>query len=317
MPRVSVVVPTYLRPHFLVKALTSLQTQTLADFEVLICDNGADPATEEVVRSFSDDRFFYHPRPQNLGMLRSAMLGFAAARSPLVMKVDDDDALLPDALERLVAPFDAEPEVMLSFGGVLLVDENDAPLPEQTEWLDRSSGRSEFEEGLLTGATGIVARGGVQLAGAVVRADLVNWTSVSSEVGTAYDFHLALTAAEDSRPLWFTSAPVVRYRLHPDADTKKHLAAQAQATTYVLEQALASGRHDDEAALRHRLAEATLVAGRELLRLGQAVRARPLLRRSWRLQPSLSRGRLVLASHLPAVLLTRLLRARRSASTTA
>lgn len=310
MPRVSVVVPTYLRPHFLAGALASVQAQTLTDLEVLVCDNGADPKTEEVVRALADERFHYLPRTENLGMLRSAMLGFSDARSPLVMKLDDDDALLPDALERLVAPFDAHPEVRLSFGGVQLVGEDDQPLVEETAWLDRSSGRGEFREGLLTGGSRVVARGGVQLAGAVMRADLVDWTSVPPEVATAYDFHLALTAVEDDHPLWFTPARVVRYRLHPGADTNTHAAAQCQATVYVLEQAMRSGRHTDSDALERRMAEATLEAGRVLLRQGDTRAARSLLRRSFRIRPGLVRGGLTLAAHLPPPLLSGAVRAR-------
>ncbi|QFG69770.1 glycosyltransferase family 2 protein [Ornithinimicrobium pratense] len=312
MSRVSVIVPTYRRPHFLVNALASLKSQSMTDFEVLVCDNGAEAATEDVVRSLDDERFRYIPRPQNVGMLRNALLGFADARSPLVMKLDDDDALMPDALERLTRPFDQEPEIRLSFGGVQLVDENDAPLQERTQWLDRTSGRAFFQEGRLTGATGIVARGGVQLAGAVVRADLVDWASVPAEVGTAYDFHLALTAAENDRPLWFTKAPVVRYRLHPDADTNTHSAAQARATVFVLEQALGSGRHQDTSALQRRLGQATLAAGRALLHDGDFRSARPFLHRSFRLQPGLTAARLAVTSHLPSALLRRLVSARQS-----
>lgn len=314
MTRISVIVPTYRRPHFLVNALASLSHQAMTDFEVLICDNGAERATEDVVRSLNDERFRYIPRPHNVGMLRNAMLGFADARSPLVMKLDDDDFLLPEALERLITPFDQDLEIKLSFGNVQLVDENDAPLQERTEWLGRASGRAFFKEGRLTGGTGIVARGGVQLAGAVVRADLVDWSSVPAKVATAYDFHLALTAAEDERPLWFTPAPVVRYRLHPGADTNTHSAAQAKATVYVLEQALGSGRHQDSAALQRRLGEATLAAGRALLHDGEFRSARTLLRQSFRLQPGLTTGRLAMASHLPSALLSRLVSTRPSES---
>ncbi|WP_131106026.1 glycosyltransferase family 2 protein [Ornithinimicrobium sufpigmenti] len=306
MARVSIVVPTYRRPHFLVNALASLRAQTLTDFEVLVCDNGAEAATEDVVRALDDQRFRYIPRPQNVGMLRNAMLGFADARSPLVMKLDDDDFLLPEALEGLVTPLERNPDIKLSFGGVQLVDADDAVLQERTQWLDRESGRASFQEGRLTDSTGIVARGGVQLAGAVVRADLVDWASVPAEVATAYDFYLALTAAEDDRPLWFTQERVVRYRLHPDADTNTHSAAQAKATVYVLEKALASGRHQDTTALQRRLGEATLAAGRALLHDRDIRSARPYLRRSLRLQPGLTTARLALASHLPSALVSRL-----------
>lgn len=311
MTTVSVIVPTYRRPHFLSQALASVQAQTMPDYEVLICDNAADPATAQVVAELADERFHYHPREHNLGMLRSAMLGFANAGAPLVMKLDDDDVLLPDALERLTEPFASHPEISLSFGGVEFVDQSGQPLPEVTEQTDQLSGRGSFSEGLLEGGSRVVSRGGVQLAGAVLRADLLDWDAVPDEVATAYDFHLALAATEDSRPVWFTRAPVVRYRIHDGADTLRNAQAQARATNYVIDTALAAGHHDAEA-LRARKAEACHLLGRALLREGRPAEARVQLLTARSLDPSRpGLRRLLTLSRLPAPVLTRLVRLRR------
>lgn len=316
MARVSVVVPTYRRPDFLVEALASVRAQTMGDYEVLVCDNAADDATAAVVRGLDDSRFRYHPRPHNLGMLRSAMLGFASATAPLVMKLDDDDALLPDALERLIEPFEHHPDVHLSFGGVELVDADGSLISDLTQHTDRVSGRAQLAEGLVQQGSAVVSRGGVQLAGAVVRSGLLDWAAVDDDVATAYDFHIALAAARQDRPLWFTARPVVRYRIHPGADTVRNALSQAAATCYVIDQALASGEHDS-AALRRRKAEASLLQGRAQLRAGDRRAARESLRAARALDPS-RRGvrRLQALSQLPGPLLSGGLGARRLLSAT-
>lgn len=310
MARVTVVVPTYLRPHFLAESLAALQAQTLADFEVLVCDNGADASTEQVVRDLQDERFVYTPRPENLGMLRNAMAGFAAASAPLVMKVDDDDLLVPDALARLVPPLEEHPEVKLSFGGVLLVDEHGEPLTDLTARTDRESGRADFAEGRLPHGTRVVARGGVQVAGAVLRADVVDWGRVPEDTATAYDLYLALAASERGRSLWFTPEPVVRYRIHPGSDTARHLAAQASAASLVLERAITSGRHDPATLpdLRRRLGRVCLEAGRALRHQGETPAARAMLRRAMRRAPSRRAAKALVASYLPARVAARLRR---------
>ncbi|MFK5690591.1 glycosyltransferase family 2 protein [Ornithinimicrobium sp. LYQ92] len=299
MPAISIIVPTFRRPHFLAQALASVRAQTFTDLEVLVCDNAADAVTEQVVRELDDPRFVYVPRPQNLGMLRNAMLGFAAASSPLVMKLDDDDTLRPGALARLVHPFADHPDLHLCFGGVDLVDEHTDDLPEATDELNRTSGRARLLEGLHPDGTRLVASGAVQLAGGVLKADVVDWLAVPDEVATAYDVYLALAAVADGRPAWFTPAPVIAYRLHPEADTARHLGPQALGACRVMERALESGRHTDTASLRRRLGVASLVAGRVARHEGDRAGARSLALRAARLAPGRESLQLLAATLAP------------------
>ncbi|WP_454085466.1 glycosyltransferase family 2 protein [Georgenia sp. Marseille-Q6866] len=297
--RISVIIPTYRRPHLLVDALESLTRQTMGEFEVLICDNAADEETRDVATRFDDPRFRYCPRPTNLGMLRNALLGFQDARAPIVMKLDDDDVLVADALERLVHPFDHHQEVTLSFGGVLPVDEDGRPLEEVRRELDRTSGRAWFPEGLIRPATWLVAQGGVQLAGGAIRKDCVDWSTFPEDVATAYDLHLCLLAVQHENAAWFTRAPVVRYRLHGLSDSHTQHARQAVGAVRALERAIASNAHGDTPALERRLTRAALDAGRATLQAGEQERARGLLRRSLELQPTAAAARLLALTALP------------------
>lgn len=66
---VSVVIPTYRRPEALREALNSLVTQTFSNFEALVCDNAADPATAMVLRDVGSSPHLY-PSAQRSGHLR-------------------------------------------------------------------------------------------------------------------------------------------------------------------------------------------------------------------------------------------------------
>lgn len=80
MPAISVIIPTFRRPHYLAQALASITAQRLPDdveLEVLVCDNAADEETAALVRATDDPRIVHIPRPRNLGMMRNAVAGFA------------------------------------------------------------------------------------------------------------------------------------------------------------------------------------------------------------------------------------------------
>lgn len=310
MPRISLIMPTYRRPHYARQALESVRRQDFQDYEVLVCDNGADEATETLVSQFADPRFRYFPREHNLGMLPNAMLGFSQADSPVVMKLDDDDLLLPGALQHLLHPFDERPDLGMSFGGVTLIDDVGSPREALTRSLDEQSGRGVLREGFIQPATGLVARGGVQLAGAAVRAELFEWAAVPESVATAYDLYMALRAVEEGRAAHFTPERVVEYRVHPGSDTTLRQGQQLQAACEVLEMALSGGHHGEVQDLERRLADTTLDAARILARDGRAGQSRSRALQSLRLRPSRAAARLIALSYAPSRVGTRVAGAR-------
>ncbi len=309
-PQVSVVVPTYKRPHFLAQALASARQQSLSDIEILVCDNGADRETADVVRACGDQRIHYIPRPQNLGMQRNVMLGFAQAHADIVMKLDDDDLLLPHTLESLSAPFRKHPGLAMSFGDVRLIDAAGSEMSDETTALHRASGRHTMSEGLIDHGTKSVVRGAVQLAGAALRADVVDWAAVPDEVATSYDLHLTLSAVQDECPIYYTGKTAIAYRIHGDSDTAQQLGRQARGACHALGIALASNRHADEQAIKDRLGQVSLHAGRAHIQSCEMQEGRQLLRRSMQVSPSIAAASLYGLSFLPTGLVARLSSAR-------
>jgi glycosyltransferase involved in cell wall biosynthesis len=111
---VSVVIPTH-NPDLgrLHRTLLALRVQTLpaAEWETVIVDNASS--------SFPAFDYFSHCAPVNLTITREPELGltaarrrgFAAARGPLVVLVDDDNVLAPDYLAQVVRLFAAHPRI--------------------------------------------------------------------------------------------------------------------------------------------------------------------------------------------------------------
>ncbi len=68
-PRISILIPTYNRAHYLVHALESALAQDYPNFEVVVSDNASTDGTREVVaRYLADPRLRYYRNPENLGI---------------------------------------------------------------------------------------------------------------------------------------------------------------------------------------------------------------------------------------------------------
>jgi glycosyltransferase involved in cell wall biosynthesis len=110
IPLFSVVIPTHNREALLQRALRSVGRQTLGDYEVIVVDDASRDATPMYLASLPPDQCRSFRNEINLGVSGSRNRGASAARGECLVFLDDDDALRPDALERLRAASLAHPE---------------------------------------------------------------------------------------------------------------------------------------------------------------------------------------------------------------
>jgi glycosyltransferase involved in cell wall biosynthesis len=97
--KISVVIPTYRRPHLLRKCVTALTTQKFDQgcYEILVVSDGYDAITESVVREFSliFPLITYHHLSVKKGPAAARNCGWKEARGKVVAFTDDDT--VPDA----------------------------------------------------------------------------------------------------------------------------------------------------------------------------------------------------------------------------
>lgn len=118
-PTVSVVIPAYNRAHLLGRAINSVMSQTLDDWELLVVDDGSTDNTEEVVSAFQDPRVKYLRHVSNRGATAARNTGIKAAVGEFVGFLDSDDEWLPQKLEAQVAIFQENPGKYPNLGVVL------------------------------------------------------------------------------------------------------------------------------------------------------------------------------------------------------
>ncbi|HEX6293280.1 MAG TPA: glycosyltransferase family A protein [Herpetosiphonaceae bacterium] len=118
-PRVSVLMPTYNQAAFIRRALASLLSQTFADWELVIVDDGSTDETQAVLAPYlADARIAYHRLERNQGLGAALNIATTIARATYLAYLPSDDVYYPDHLARLVALLDAQPDTYLAYGGV-------------------------------------------------------------------------------------------------------------------------------------------------------------------------------------------------------
>lgn len=102
IPSVTLVTPTRNRAHTIGRAIRSVLGQTHAEWELVVVDDASSDDTERVVASFRDPRIRYVRETDHVGPTGAKNRGFDEARGPWIGVLDDDDELVPHALQTLL-----------------------------------------------------------------------------------------------------------------------------------------------------------------------------------------------------------------------
>ena len=125
---VSVVIPTYGRPEFLLDAVRSVADQTYASIELIVVDDCSPEPIEPAVRGIDTDglrrtEVIRHRRNRGANAARNT--GIEAATGEVIAFLDDDDRWEPSVVEKYVEAFESGgPSVGIVTVGVRTVDES-------------------------------------------------------------------------------------------------------------------------------------------------------------------------------------------------
>lgn len=124
MPDITVIMGVRNGGSLLAEAVASLRRQTLADWELVLVDNGStDGAAGALVAGLRDDRLRLITHPVPLGPGGACLLAAEAARGRYLAVLDHDDLAHPRRLEMQRAYLDLQPEVALLGTATAIIDE--------------------------------------------------------------------------------------------------------------------------------------------------------------------------------------------------
>lgn len=108
-PIVSVIITTHNRAGLLPKAVRSVLSQSFKDFELIIVDDASSDNTEQVIKSFTDDRILYLRHPFSKGGPAARNSGLQLSCGKYIAFLDDDDEWMSGKLLKQTAKLDNAP----------------------------------------------------------------------------------------------------------------------------------------------------------------------------------------------------------------
>ena len=147
VPQISIIMPAYNAASFISKAIESVQTQTFADWELLIINDGSVDDTLQVAQKFAQqDRRIRVISQENQGVSAARNAGLGAAKGTYIAFIDSDDYYEPIFLEKLHARI-TQTGCDLVYCGTLHEKENKiqgAPYPEMNLLMCYASGLIDY-----------------------------------------------------------------------------------------------------------------------------------------------------------------------------
>lgn len=99
--------------YYLKEAIKSVLDQSLEDFEFIIIDNCSTDRTSSIINGFNDARIRSYELKEKSNLSRSLNFGLSKCESDLVARIDADDLMKPDRLEKQVVFMEKNPKVVL------------------------------------------------------------------------------------------------------------------------------------------------------------------------------------------------------------
>ena len=142
MPAFSIIVPSYNRAHCLTETLSSLDSQTYRDFEVIIVDDGSIDSTQDLVSDFIKDKpnFKMIHNGLNLGESESINIGWKSAKGQYVAIVSSDDPQEISWLDLMISAISANRGFVIYYPNLRVIDESNRILASYSQkvWNNRN-----------------------------------------------------------------------------------------------------------------------------------------------------------------------------------
>lgn len=109
---ISVITPTYNRASFLTETIESITSQDYRNFEHIVVDDGSADNTSEILARYPH---LIVVKQTNAGEAAAVNAGLAKVKGDVIVIVNSDDPLRPNAFSAAVATFSANPEALLAY----------------------------------------------------------------------------------------------------------------------------------------------------------------------------------------------------------
>jgi glycosyltransferase involved in cell wall biosynthesis len=112
---ISVIIPTFNRGDFLLRALNSVFSQTYKNIEVIVVDDGSTDNTASLLQSYISENKIIYIKQDNLGVSAARNTGVKKSHGNLITFLDSDDEWVPHKLQSQLDFLSKKPEIQIVF----------------------------------------------------------------------------------------------------------------------------------------------------------------------------------------------------------
>lgn len=221
-PLVSLLIPCYNHALFLEDCLNSLLAQSYQNIELLICDDCSPDNSFAIIAAMEAQLRARFPRveimqnAENCGVTKNVNRLLRMAKGVYVKTLASDDAMAPDAIEKMVAYFQLHPEIDV-------VVSNGYPVAETQRYPHFSSTKKLYETAPDLVSEGLffrVARNNcISAPAAMVRRQVYDTFGLYDETLKVEDYEFWLRILRGGARFGFLDMPLLYYRINANSMT--------------------------------------------------------------------------------------------------
>jgi len=225
----SVLMPVFNAEAYVAAATQSILSQTFADFEFIVVDDGSTDSSLEILQKYaaSDARIRLVSR-ENRGLVATLNEMIALAGGRYLARMDADDISHPLRFARQIEYLEHHPDIAVLGTRGLFIDPEGAPLVDFLDVLQHDA----ILAALLTPALGIIH------PAAMIRRDvMLDIGGYRADCKHAEDLDLWLRISESHR-LCNLDQVLISYRVHANSVSKTHHMEQWRTARRIVDDAL-------------------------------------------------------------------------------
>jgi glycosyltransferase involved in cell wall biosynthesis len=215
MPEVSIILPVYNGAPHLAKAIDSILTQSFADFELIIVNDGSVDGSEQIISASKDPRIVYIANEVNSGLIFTLNRGIDRATGKYIARMDADDICLKDRLAVQKKWLDENAGTSMVACTVQFIDENDMVTGNWPTDLDTVSAASIRKK--------LPHQNCIAHPTVMIRSEILKAYRYKAYQKNIEDYDLWLRLEADGKKIEKVSQALLLYRVHAQSVTSTYL----------------------------------------------------------------------------------------------
>jgi glycosyltransferase involved in cell wall biosynthesis len=207
MVKVSVILTTYNGETrgFLSEAIESVLHQTYKDFELIMVDDGSTDNTQKLCEEYLSDTRVKYINQVNRGVSSARNTGIRASSGDYICFLDDDDAWLPEKVEKQLYYFSSckDEKIGLVHTWVDHIDENGDVIGHGKIETAGNIYNKLFEQNVINALSSVMVKSGVFEKVGIFKEHMIHVEDIELWFRVARDFHV-----------YSINEPLTRYRVH-------------------------------------------------------------------------------------------------------